>query len=76
MTRCIFSVCTGKGAGMAATRKRGTLHLLLHADNDYNPTFMGVLNGFKDSSGQLVEDMPITLPDWFRPEQVATMVNS
>ena len=76
ITHAMTNEGTGKGAGMAATRKRGTLHLLLHADNDYNPTFMGVLNGFKDSSGQVVEDMPITLPDWFRPEQVATMVNS
>jgi hypothetical protein len=55
---------------MAEARKRGALHLLLNADNYYNPTFQGILNGFKDDSGQLVKDMAITLPDWFRPEKL------
>lgn len=63
----------GKGGGMAKARERGTLHLLLNADNDYNPTFKGTLNGFKNDQGELAEDMPVTLPDWFRPNQIAKM---
>lgn len=63
----------GKGGGMAKARERGTLHLLLNADNDYNPTFKGTLNGLKNDQGELVEDMPITLPDWFRPNYIAKM---
>lgn len=59
----------GKGSGMAAARKRGTLHLLLQADNDYNPLFKGTLNGYK-VDGEAVEDMPVTLPDWFRPDEI------
>lgn len=64
---------TGGGGGMAASRKRGALHLLLNADNDYQPTFQGVLNGFKNDSGQLIEDMAVTLPDWFRPDKLQAM---
>ena len=65
----------GKGGGMAKARERGTLHLLLNADNDYNPTFKGTLNGLKNDKGELVEDMPVTLPDWFRPKAIAKMFN-
>lgn len=63
----------GKGGGMAKARQRGTLHLLLNADNDYNPTFKGTLNGFKNDQGELVEDMSVTLPDWFRPKEISKM---
>lgn len=63
----------GKGGGMAKARERGTLHLLLNADNDYNPTFKGTLNGFKNDTGELVEDMAVTLPDWFRPKAISKM---
>jgi hypothetical protein len=59
-----------KVGGMAKGRERGTLHLLPNADNDYNPTFKGTLNGFKNEAGELVEDMPVTLPDWFRPAAI------
>lgn len=64
----------GKGGGMAKARERGTLHLLLNADNDYNPTFKGTLNGFKNEHGELVEDMAVTLPDWFRPATISKML--
>lgn len=64
----------GKGGGMAKARERGTLHLLLNADNDYNPTFKGTLNGFKNEQGELMEDMVVTLPDWFRPEKISKML--
>jgi hypothetical protein len=74
ITHSMTNEGTGKGGGMAEARKRGTLHLLLNADNDYNPTFQGTLNGFKDGTGQLLEDMPVTLPDWFRPEKIAAML--
>lgn len=70
ITHSMTNEGTGKGGGMAEARKRGTLHLLLNADNDYNPTFQGTLNGLKDGSGQLIEDMAITLPDWFRPDKI------
>lgn len=66
----------GRGHGMAKARERGTLHLLLNADNDYNPTFKGTLNGFKNDQGELVEDMAVTLPDWFRPQAIAKMFGS
>lgn len=74
ITHSMTNEGTGKGGGMAEARKRGTLHLLLNADNDYNPTFQGTLNGFKDSTGQLLEDMAVTLPDWFRPDKIAAML--
>lgn len=63
----------GAGKGMAKARERGTLHLLLNADNDYNPTFKGTLNGFKNDQGELMEDKAVTLPDWFRPGTIAKM---
>lgn len=65
---------TGKGKGMAKARERGTLHLLLNADNDYSPTFNGTLNGFKNEQGERVEDMAVTLPDWFRPSTISKML--
>ncbi len=74
ITHSLTNEGTGGGGGMAEARKRGTLHLLLNADNDYNPTFRGTLNGFKDDTGVLVEDMVVTLPDWFRPEKIAIML--
>lgn len=64
----------GKGGGMAKARERGTLHLLLNADNDYNPTFKGTLNGFKNEQGELMEDMVVTLPDWFRPTTISKIL--
>lgn len=64
----------GKGGGMAKARERGTLHLLLNADNDYNPTFKGTLNGFKNEKGELLEDMQVTLPDWFRPTTISKLL--
>lgn len=63
----------GGGGGMAKARQRGALHLLLNADNDYHPTFKGTLNGFKNEVGELVVDMPVTLPDWFRPQAIEKM---
>lgn len=74
ITHSMTNEGTGKGGGMAEARKRGSLHLLLNADNDCHPTFKGVLNGFKDESGQLLENMPVTLPDWFRPSKLASML--
>jgi hypothetical protein len=70
ITHSLTNEGTGGGGGMAEARKRGALHLLLNADNDYNPTFGGILNGFKDDTGVLLEDMVVTLPDWFRPEKI------
>lgn len=64
---------TGKGGGMAKARERGTLHLLLSSDNEEQPTFKGTLNGFKNESAERVEDMPVTLPDWFRPQAIEKM---
>lgn len=73
ITHSMTNEGTGGGGGMAKSRKRGTLHLLLNADNDYNPTFQGTLNGFKNEAGELVEDMEVTLPDWFRPQAIEKM---
>ncbi|AFZ22383.1 hypothetical protein [Allocoleopsis franciscana] len=73
ITHSVTNEGMGKGGGMAKARERGTLHLLLNADNDYNPTFKGTLNGFKNEAGELVEDMPVTLPDWFRPGAIEKM---
>ena len=70
VTHSLTNEGMGKGAGMAQSRKRGILHLLLLADNDYNPTFQGTLNGFKNQAGELEENRPITLPNWFRPDKI------
>ncbi|MGB7440693.1 MAG: hypothetical protein WA919_06465 [Coleofasciculaceae cyanobacterium] len=73
ITHSMTNEGTGKGGGMAAARKRGTLHLLLQADNDYNPLFKGTLNGYK-VDGELKEDLPITLPEWFRPDTILRLL--
>jgi hypothetical protein len=40
------------------------------------PTFKGKLTGFKNSDGEVLEEMPITIPvDWFNPEAIAKMFN-
>lgn len=61
---------TGGTKGFAKTRESGTLQLELKSNNKMQPLFKGVLNGYKDGDGSLIKDMPITLPDWFRPETV------
>ncbi|NEQ64982.1 MAG: ATP-binding protein [Symploca sp. SIO2D2] len=73
ITHALTNEGTGKGGGMAKARERGCLHLLLQADNDYNPTFCGVLNGFK-LNGELQENLKITLPDWFGPDKIKEML--
>jgi hypothetical protein len=38
------------------------------------PTFKGKLTGFKDEDGNVLEDMPVTIPvTWFTPEKIRSM---
>lgn len=64
------NAATGGTSGFAKTRESGTLQLELRSDNKMRPLFKGMLNGYKDSDGSLIKDMPIALPDWFKPETI------
>jgi hypothetical protein len=64
---------TGGSKGFSGARSSGTFRLTLKADDEMKPLFCGTLNGKKDSSGNVLIDLPITLPDWFRPEKISAM---
>lgn len=54
----------------------GTFRLTLKADDEMKPLFGGTLNGKKDNEGNVINDLVVTLPDWFRPEKIAAMFES
>ncbi|MFQ4168180.1 hypothetical protein [Scytonema millei] len=64
------NAATGGTSGFAKTRESGTLQLELRSDNKMRPLFKGTLNGYKDADGNLIKDLPISLPDWFKPETI------
>jgi hypothetical protein len=67
---------TGGSEGYAEAREGNSIQLRLTSTNKMKPTFKGKLTGFKNSDGEVLEEMPITIPvDWFNPEAIAKMFN-
>ena len=69
---------TQKGLGnvenLSEAIKEGTFRLKMRGNNLQQPLFQGVLNGWIGSEGEVIEDMPVSIPDWFRPEKLKEMM--
>jgi len=68
------NAATGGSEGYADARTGNSIQLRLTSTNKMTPTFKGKLTGFKDEDGNVLEDMPVTIPvSWFNPEKVKAM---
>lgn len=50
--------------------KESSIRLKLKANARKEPLFKGVIGGWIDSQGNEIEYMEVTIPEWFRPEQL------
>jgi hypothetical protein len=50
--------------------KESSIRLKLKANARKEPLFKGVIGGWIDSQGNEIEDMEVTIPEWFRPDQL------
>jgi hypothetical protein len=73
ITHALTNNGLGGVEGMSESIKDGCLQLKLKGSAQQKPIFKGNLNGWVDANGDEIEDYPITLPDWFRPEQLITI---
>ncbi len=73
-TICITHSLTNAGLGgvegMSQAIADGTLRLKLKANALQQPLFKGVLSGWVDNDGNEIDELPVTLPEWFRPEKL------
>ncbi|MEA5595670.1 hypothetical protein [Rivularia sp. UHCC 0363] len=73
-TICITHSLTNAGlggvAGMSEAIKEGTLRLKLKANALQQPLFKGVLSGWVDGEGSEIDELPVTLPEWFRDAEI------
>jgi hypothetical protein len=73
-TICITHSLTNAGLGgvegMSNAIADGTLRLKLKANALQQPLFKGVLSGWVDGEGNEIDELPVTLPEWFRPEKL------
>jgi hypothetical protein len=60
--------------GMSEAIKEGTIRLKLKANGFQQPLFKGELSGWTDNEGNDINDKPVTLPPWFRPDKLVQMV--
>jgi hypothetical protein len=68
------NAATGGSEGYADARTGNSIQLRLTSTNKMTPTFKGKLTGFKDEDGNVLEDMPVTIPvSWFSPEKIKFM---
>jgi hypothetical protein len=68
------NAATGGSEGYADARTGNSIQLRLTSTNKMTPTFKGKLTGFKDEDGNVLEDMPVTIPvSWFSPEKIRAM---
>jgi hypothetical protein len=68
---------TGGSEGYAEAREGNSIQLRLTSTNKMKPTFKGKLTGFKNEDGEVLEELPISIPkDWFNPEMIAQMFAS
>jgi len=68
------NAATGGSEGYADARTGNSIQLRLTSTNKMTPTFKGKLTGFKDEDGNVLEDMPVTIPvTWFTPEKIRSM---
>jgi hypothetical protein len=68
------NAATGGSEGYADARTGNSIQLRLTSTNKMTPTFKGKMTGFKDEDGNVLEDMPVTIPvSWFSPEKIRAM---
>lgn len=66
---------TGGGEGTKDAMLENCLFIRLGASNSGLPTFKGKIEGWKDANGEIIEEMPITVPkEWFNPKSIAKLV--
>ncbi|NJL77690.1 MAG: hypothetical protein HC917_00405 [Richelia sp. SM2_1_7] len=77
-TICITHSLTNAGlggvAGMSEAIKEGTLRLKLKANALQQPLFKGVLSGWVDGEGSEIDELPVTLPEWFRDAEIYQLI--
>jgi hypothetical protein len=62
--------CLGGCSGIAESIKTQTYRLKLKTTPQSKPLFKGILEGLVDADGNELEQHPVTLPDWLRPEKI------
>ena len=60
--------CLGGCESISEPIKTQTYRLKLKTNPESKPLFKGVLQGLVNSEGDELEDHPVTLPNWLRPE--------
>lgn len=62
--------CLGGCSGISESIKTQTYRLKLKTTPQSKPLFKGILEGLVDADGNELEQHPVTLPDWLRPEKI------
>ncbi|MFM6139638.1 MAG: hypothetical protein ACKPCP_36795, partial [Sphaerospermopsis kisseleviana] len=62
--------CLGGCSGISEPIKTQTYRLNLKTTPQAKPLFKGILEGLVDADGNELEQHPVTLPDWLRPEKI------
>ena len=70
LTHSITQKGLGNVTGMSDAIKDSCLRLKLKGTAQNKPLFKGMINGWVDAEGEEIEDYPITIPDWLRPENL------
>ena len=60
--------CLGGCESISEPIKTQTYRLKLKTNPESKPLFKGILQGLVNSEGDELEDHPVTLPNWLRPE--------
>jgi hypothetical protein len=74
ITHSLTNAGLGGVEGMSEAIKEGTIRLKLKANGFQQPLFKGELSGWTDNEGNDINDKPVTLPPWFRPDQLVQMI--
>lgn len=62
--------CLGGCDSISEPIKTQTYRLKLKTNPESKPLFKGILQGLVNSEGDELEDHPVTLPEWLRPEKI------
>lgn len=66
---------TGGSVGSKEARDENSIYLRLSAKNNLTPTFKGKIEGWKNSDGEILDEMPITIPkEWFNPQMIQELL--
>jgi len=74
ITHSLTNAGLGGVEGMSEAIKEGTIRLKLKANGFQQPLFKGELSGWTDNEGNDINEKPVTLPPWFRPDKLVQMI--